>query len=60
MTRQAMQLSVSPPMRVIQTSPEERGQIYMPAVNWLLMITTIMVVAGFKRPATLQPPMVLP
>ncbi len=53
LTRQAMQLGVSPRMRVIQTSPEEIGQIYIPAVNWLLMITTIMLVAGFATSSNL-------
>jgi KUP system potassium uptake protein len=53
MARQAMQLGVSPPMRIIQTSSEEFGQIYMPAVNWLLMIATVMVVAGFGSSSNL-------
>ena len=53
MTRQAIQLGVSPPMRVIHTSPEEIGQIYMPAVNWLLMISTVLVIAGFGSSGSL-------
>jgi KUP system potassium uptake protein len=53
MTRQAMQLGVCPRMRIIHTSPEEIGQIYMPAVNWLLMISTVLVVAGFETSGNL-------
>ena len=53
LARQAMQLGVTPPMRVIQTSSEEFGQIYIPAVNWLLMIATVMVVAGFGSSSNL-------
>jgi KUP system potassium uptake protein len=34
-------------MLVIQTSSEEIGQIYIPTVNWLLMLTTILLVLGF-------------
>jgi KUP system potassium uptake protein len=47
LTRQAMQLGFSPRFRVIQTSSEEIGQIYIPAANWGLMITTVALVLGF-------------
>lgn len=47
LTRQAVQLRLSPRMRIIQTSSEEIGQIYIPAVNWALMLATIALVAGF-------------
>jgi len=47
LTRQAIQLGYSPRFRVIQTSSEEIGQIYIPAVNWGLMITTVALVLGF-------------
>ncbi len=53
LTRQAMQLGVSPRMLVIQTSPEEIGQIYIPAVNWALMTTTILLVLGFGSSSSL-------
>ena len=53
LTRQAMQLGVSPRMRVVQTSPEEIGQIYIPAINWMLMITTILLVLGFGSSSSL-------
>jgi len=41
MTRQAIQLGVSPPLKITQTSSEGYGQIYIGAVNWLLMFATI-------------------
>jgi len=48
LARQAVQLGQSPRMRIIQTSPEESGQIYVPALNWVLMIATIGLVVGFR------------
>ena len=48
LTRQAMQLGLCPRMRIVPTSSEEAGQIYVPTVNWLLMIGTLLVVILFK------------
>ena len=47
LTRQAVQLGQCPHVHIIQTSQEEIGQIYIPSVNWLLMIVTISLVVGF-------------
>ena len=47
LTRQAVQLGQCPHVHIIQTSHEEIGQIYIPSVNWLLMIVTISLVLGF-------------
>ena len=41
MTRQAIQLGWLPRMTIKQTSAEGYGQIYVGAVNWLLMIVTL-------------------
>ncbi len=41
MTRQAIQLGWMPRLKVLQTSEEGYGQIYVGAVNWLLMLVTI-------------------
>jgi KUP system potassium uptake protein len=41
MTRQAIQLGLLPRLRIIQTSAAGHGQIYLPAVNWLLMLVTL-------------------
>jgi KUP system potassium uptake protein len=35
LSRQAMQLGLMPPLDIFQTSTQERGQIYIPQVNWL-------------------------
>ena len=45
--RQAVQLHQSPPLRVIQTSSEEIGQIYVPLMNWTLFVGTVSLVIGF-------------
>lgn len=47
LTRQLVQLGYAPRMRIIHTSKSEFGQIYVPAVNWALMIGCIMIVIGF-------------
>lgn len=47
LTRQAVQLGQCPHVHIIQTSQEEIGQIYIPSVNWLLMMVTISLVFGF-------------
>ncbi len=49
MTRQAMRLGWLPHLSVKQTSEEGYGQIYVGAVNWLLMIVTIALTLGFKK-----------
>src|SRR5262245_44029586 len=48
LTRQAMQMGLCPRMRVVPTSSDEAGQIYVPTVNWLLMTGTLLVVVLFK------------
>ena len=48
LTRQAISLGRLPRVRVVQTSGREFGQIYVPAVNWLLMTMTILLVLGFR------------
>jgi KUP system potassium uptake protein len=47
LTRQAVQLGQCPHVHIIQTSRDEIGQVYIPSVNWLLMIVTISLVLGF-------------
>jgi KUP system potassium uptake protein len=41
MTRQAIQLGWLPRLRIVQTSEEGYGQIYVGVINWLLMIVTV-------------------
>jgi KUP system potassium uptake protein len=47
LTRQAMQLGWFPGLRIRQTSDEEYGQIYVPFVNWTMMLFTIALTVGF-------------
>jgi KUP system potassium uptake protein len=48
MTRQAMQLAWLPAVNIRQTSDQRYGQIYVPVVNWLMMIATISITIAFK------------
>jgi len=47
MTRQAVHLGLLPGLKVEQTSADARGQIYMPTVNWFLMIAAVGLVLAF-------------
>jgi KUP system potassium uptake protein len=47
LTRQAMQLGWFPGLRIRQTSAEEYGQIYVPLVNWTMMLLTIALTVSF-------------
>jgi len=47
LTQQSIQLGFLPRMHVLQTAREAKGQIYMPAVNWLLAAGTIGAVFTF-------------
>ncbi len=47
LTRQAVQLGYLPRLRIRHTSDEHIGQIYMPVVNWLLLVSCIGLVIGF-------------
>jgi len=48
LTRQAIQLGFSPRMEIRHTSAREIGQIYIPEINWVLMVATIGLVLGFR------------
>ncbi len=47
LTAQAIQLGYCPRLDVQHTSARERGQIYIPSVNWALMVACIALVLGF-------------
>ena len=47
LTCQAIQLGYAPRMDVQHTSEQEIGQIYLPGVNWTLLIAVAILVAGF-------------
>ena len=47
-TRQCIQLDLLPRLRIMQTSAREHSQIYVPAVNWLVLLAVCMFVLGFR------------
>ncbi len=53
LTQQAMQLGFTPRMQIIHTSEIAKGQIYMPSVNWALMIACLTLVLVFKESSKL-------
>jgi KUP system potassium uptake protein len=53
LTRQAMQLGWFPGVHIHQTSADEYGQIYVPFVNWAMMLGTLALTYGFGSSARL-------
>ena len=53
MTRQALRLGFLPRLRIRQTSAEQEGQIYIPAVNWGLFAAVLLVTFVFRSSAAL-------
>jgi KUP system potassium uptake protein len=47
MTQQAIQLGFLPRLQIVHTSEHERGQIYAPAVNWILLTAVVLACIGF-------------
>lgn len=52
-TRQAIQLGFLPRMQIRHTSDQKIGQIYIPFVNWILLVAVIMAVVGFGSSSNL-------
>ncbi|WP_202306411.1 low affinity potassium transporter Kup [Dryocola clanedunensis] len=53
LTRQAVRLGYLSPMRIIHTSEMESGQIYVPAINWILYISVVIVIVSFEHSSNL-------
>lgn len=53
LTRQAIQFGYTPRMKIEQTSAQEFGQIYLPAMNWIMMVACIGLVIGFGSSSNL-------
>jgi KUP system potassium uptake protein len=53
LTRQATMLGFWPRVEVQHTSAREIGQIYVPTINWMLMLATIALVLGFRTSSNL-------
>jgi len=47
-TRQAVQLGLAPRLDIEHTSAHAMGQVYVPRVNWALMVATVLIVIGFQ------------
>lgn len=52
-TRQVIQMGYAPRLNIRHTSATESGQIYIPFVNWALMVGVALLVVGFKNSANL-------
>jgi KUP system potassium uptake protein len=52
-TQQCVQLGYSPRVNIVHTSAHEVGQIYIPEVNWALMIGCVLIVFGFRDSSAL-------
>ena len=46
--RQSLMLGCFPRVKIVHTSGLVEGQIYIPEANWIMMVLTIVVVAGFR------------
>jgi KUP system potassium uptake protein len=53
LTYQAMQLGLLPRMEMRRTSETEKGQIYIPRINWLLLIAVLYIVFAFRSSSAL-------
>jgi KUP system potassium uptake protein len=53
LTRQAVQLGYCPRVKIDHTSAQEIGQIYLPGINWALMLTCIGLVISFQSSSNL-------
>ncbi|MFA5963696.1 MAG: potassium transporter Kup [Sphingomonas sp.] len=49
LTQQAIQLGLLPRLRIRQTSASHAGQIYLPAINWLLLVGVLVLVVQFRN-----------
>jgi len=52
-TRQAIQLGYAPRMNISHTSEREIGQIYVPFINWTLLVGVLILVLGFRSSGNL-------
>ena len=51
--QQAVQLGLMPRIRITHTSASEAGQIYIPAINWALMVMVLLLIFGFGESSNL-------
>ena len=51
--RQAINLGYLPRLKVRHSSEDEIGQVYLPSINWLLFVGTVLLVIGFRSSGAL-------
>jgi KUP system potassium uptake protein len=49
LTRAAVQMGYCPRLKILHTSDRQIGQIYIPFINWMLLVAVVLLVIGFKR-----------
>ncbi len=54
MTVQAISLGYLPRMKTVQTSGDARGQVYMPGINWAMLVGVLLLVVGFGSSSNLS------
>ena len=52
-TQQAVQLGFLPRLRIVNTSAKAAGQVYVPFINWALLILVIVITLGFRSSSNL-------
>ena len=53
LTKEAIQLGLLPRMQVHYTSEQAMGQVYLPAINWVLLVAVLLAVLGFESSSAL-------
>jgi KUP system potassium uptake protein len=53
LTSQAIQLGCLPRLRMLYTSATEKGQVYLPPVNWLLMLACLFLIYNYQKSSNL-------
>ncbi|MFN2375763.1 MAG: potassium transporter Kup [Candidatus Binatia bacterium] len=53
LSRQALQLGYQPRVEIHHSSAQQIGQVYVPVINWLLFVATLMLVLGFRSSGAL-------
>ena len=53
LTKEAIQLGLLPRMQVVYTSERAMGQVYLPGINWALLVAVLLAVLGFESSSAL-------
>jgi KUP system potassium uptake protein len=50
---QSLSLGCFPRVKIVHTSTEHEGQVYIPEINWLLMLCCVIVTGAFKNTSSI-------